>query len=271
MTTGLSDGIAPELAWLGLEIDGPAGAVVIDDRHVTHLGRLYGGMGSALICGFIEAVTQRSLLWATTQFVGAASKGDRLELRAEVLAAGRRTSQVRVDALVGGQLILHAVGAAGLHRPDVAEGTVPRRPDVPPAEACPPYPLGVPAAPVRNFFELVEARDAGTVGGQRQLWWMRLAGGPSLTRPALTRPALLSLAGDFVPSMVMAALGQPGAGTSLDNTLRIGEAVTGEWVLVDGQPEQASGGFGHGSVRLWSADGVLAGVASQTTALWHRL
>ncbi|MDT3439349.1 MULTISPECIES: hypothetical protein [unclassified Pseudofrankia] len=49
--------------------------------------------------------------------------------------------------------------------------------------------------------------------------------------------------------------------------VRIGSAPDSEWVLVDGTPEPAAGGYGHGSVRLWAPDGSLAGVGSQTAAL----
>jgi acyl-CoA thioesterase len=158
------------------------------------------------------------------------------------------------------------MGAAGVPRPRIADGTVPRRPAVPPPAACPPFALGLVGDQPPNFFDLVEARNAGADGGNRQRWWMRLTDGP-----ALTLPTMLGLAGDFVPPMVMRALGEPGAGTSIDNTVRTGQPASGDWVLVDGRPEQAAGGFGHGSVRLWSEDGVLAGVASQTAALWHGL
>jgi acyl-CoA thioesterase len=70
--------------------------------------------------------------------------------------------------------------------------------------------------------------------------------------------------------MVMDAVGHFGAGTSLDNTIRVGSAASGEWVLVDGLPEQSVGGYGHGTVRLWAEDGTLVGIASQTATLWRQ-
>ncbi|OAA21769.1 Thioesterase-like superfamily protein [Frankia sp. EI5c] len=117
-----------------------------------------------------------------------------------------------------------------------------------------------PATP--GFFGAVEMRELG-VPGPRLRYWMRFPGRP------VTRPALLALVADSVPTMVMGALGHRGSGSSLDNTIRVGSAPEAEWVLVDGTPEQATGGYGHGSVRLWSPDGSLAGVGSQTAALWY--
>ena len=60
-----------------------------------------------------------------------------------------------------------------------------------------------------------------------------------------------------------------GAGTSLDNTLRIGsldDAGAG-WVLIDLRPHLASYGYGHGTVHLWTADGALLATGSQTASM----
>ena len=59
---------------------------------------------------------------------------------------------------------------------------------------------------------------------------------------------------------------QPG-GMSLDNSLRVGPPVDSEWLLLALHAEAAHEGYGHGSVHLWSPDGILAGVAGQTFVL----
>jgi acyl-CoA thioesterase len=257
--------------WLGLEVlaAGPGAgglattraSVVLVERHLTHLRRLYGGTGLSLIGAVVEAATGRPLRWATAQFVGTPSHGERLDLVAEVLAAGRRTSQVRVTGTVDGRVVLAGLGAAGDVNPAIPDGTVPSMPVVPAPEDCRPVRLPLPPGVQPGFFGLAEMREFGE--GPRLRFWMRFPG-----RPA-SRPAMLPMVADSVPTMVMAALGQRGSGSSLDNTIRIGRAPDSEWVLVDGTPEQAAGGYGHGSVRLWSPDGSLAGVGSQTAALWH--
>ena len=58
-----------------------------------------------------------------------------------------------------------------------------------------------------------------------------------------------------------------GGGASLDNTIRVGEDIDSEWVLVDCRPDGAANGYGHGTVLLWSPAGALLGVASQSTTL----
>jgi acyl-CoA thioesterase len=250
-----------ELLELEVSADGRDATVKLSDIHLAPFGRMYGGAGTALASTAIEAATGRRLVWATTQFVGACGPGDRLDLRAEVLAAGRRTSQVHVRASVGSQLVFQALGAAGETDSDIPDGTVSQPPDVPPPAECPVMPM----PPGPGFFGLAEQRYASVGAPRSHRWWIRLPG------HCLARPALLGLAGDFVPGMVMRGIGEPGAGTSLDNTIRVGSRSAQEWILIDGSPEQATGGFGHGHVRLWAADGTLVGLASQSAALWRSL
>src|SRR6516225_7015769 len=92
-----------ELLELEVSEDGRDATVKLSDIHLAPFGRMYGGAGTSLASAAIEAATGRRLVWVTTQFVGAAGHGDRLELRADVVAAGRRTSQVHVRAHAGGQ------------------------------------------------------------------------------------------------------------------------------------------------------------------------
>ena len=79
--------------------------------------------------------------------------------------------------------------------------------------------------------------------------------------------AALGVLGDFVPFAVGQALGVRGGGNSLDNTLRIVDLVPTEWVLLDLRPNLAVGGYGHGVANVWTQDGHLLGVASQTASL----
>jgi acyl-CoA thioesterase len=255
---------AADRFWLHLEVesqdDGARGAVQLGERHVTPFDRLYGGSGTAIAAAMIEAATRRRLLWLTTQFVGVARRHDRLTLRAEVLAAGRRVSQVRVTAHLDGALVLHAVGAAGRHGPGIPDHTLPAMPRVPPPQDCPLIgPYSNPGQ--QNFFDLAERRDAGTDGAGH--FWIRVS------EASVARPALLGLAADIVPYQVMTAIGEPGAGTSLDNNVRVGARSRAEWVLVEGAPTQTVGGFGHGAVHLWSPDGALVGSGGQTAAMWR--
>jgi acyl-CoA thioesterase len=252
---------------LGLDVsgDGLRATVTLSEIHLSPFGRLYGGSGTSLASAVIEAAAQRRLAWVTTQFIGACGDGDRLVLRADVLAAGRQVSQVHVSAHAGSRLVFQAIGAAAEMAQDIPDGTVPAAPDVPLPGDCPVVPTPSSPRSRPGFFGIAEHRRADTGQDWSRRWWLRLPG------HQLTRPALLAMAGDCVAPLVMRGIGLPGAGTSIDNTVRVGAPSSGEWVLIDGMPEQAASGLGHGHVRLWAADGTLAGAASQTTALWRSL
>jgi acyl-CoA thioesterase len=258
-----------ELLELDVSEDGRRGTVRISDIHLASFGRMYGGAGASLASAVIEAAARRRLVWVTTQFIGACGQGDRLDLDADVLAAGRGTSQVQVRACCGGKLIFQALGAAADATSVIPDGTVHRLPEVPRPEDCALLPVPPAGASGPGFFGLAERRHADRKPGEDPArsgsWWIRLPG------YSLARPALLGLAGDCVPPLVMRAIGEPGAGTSLDNTIRVGAPSDCEWVLIDGAADQAAGGFGHGQVRLWAPDGTLVGTASQTCALWRSL
>ena len=76
--------------------------------------------------------------------------------------------------------------------------------------------------------------------------------------------AWLAVLGDYVPSGVAQALGRPSIGNSLDNTIRVVQLVPSEWILCDIHILAIANGFGHGRAHLWSEDGTLLGVASQS-------
>ena len=54
---------------------------------------------------------------------------------------------------------------------------------------------------------------------------------------------------------------------SIDNTIRIGDLVGGEWILLDLRPHLAVGDYGHGAAHIWSESGELMATASQTASM----
>jgi acyl-CoA thioesterase len=83
-----------------------------------------------------------------------------------------------------------------------------------------------------------------------------------------TTAATLGFMADMVPLAVCRAVGVQGAGTSLDNTLRVGHLVDTEWVLVELDAHVADGGYGYGVSHMWSPDGTLMATGSQTAKLF---
>ena len=259
--------------FLGLELEptstGTEARFTLTGTLARHDGKLYGGTAIGVATALAEAATGRRALWTTVQFVsGATTVGDELTCRAEVLAAGRRTSQVRVRAWCRGAEIFCALGATTVLKPNGLTVTLESAPVVLPPEDCTRFQFPVPEsmrtaeATIEGRMEMRVAREPGEperpLGAMR--FWARSVG-------HVATPPVLAYLADMIPMSIAHAAGRMGGGTSLDNTVRFGAPADDEWVLLDLLPHQAVGGFGHGSAHLWSRDGRLLGTASQTASL----
>jgi acyl-CoA thioesterase len=253
--------------FFGLDIDPTTGIgrFAVLDRMSNPRGTFYGGAGVAVAAAAMEATTDRRLLWITAQFSNGALRGDDLSCAVEVLAHGRRTSQVQATVAKDGVTVLTALGATGEGRDEVV-ATFDRMPAVRPPDGAPPVELDLEGDVSRSRFAVTEHRVAadptdleGT--GTQLAWWCRVEGlAPS--------PPCLAYVSDLLVFGVAHALGRPaGRATSLDNTLRIGPAVDTDWILLDLRAQSTSDGFAHGFVNLWTPDGVLLATASQSFAL----
>lgn len=234
--------------------------------------RLYGGGAIAISVAAAEAVTGRDALWMTTQFVSTTTLGSEIDVEVEVLAGGYRTAQVRVTATGPEGVVFASLGATGTHRDGWPSGGFERMPTVTgPEDGEPGFPgrpraideahtaeVGWHLAVDMRSAEVLDHPDPGP--GRMCLWMRREDGGP-------ITPALAGYLADMVPLSIMAGLGVLGAGTSLDNTLRVGPWADTEWLLLDLRPHSAVGGYGHGSAHLWTQDGHLLATASQTASL----
>src|SRR5690606_31044793 len=92
--------------------------------------------------------------------------------------------------------------------------------------------------------------------------WARRRDGKPITA------AIAAYLADLVPMGISHGLGVIAAGTSLDNTVRIGDFTESEWILLDIRPHFAAGGYGHGTVHVWSEDGRLMASATQTASMF---
>lgn len=255
--------VTEDLEWLGLE---PRGEGQWTFELASRLGRgdgkLYGGTGLAISVALMEAVTNRDALYCTTQFSGSANTGAQLDCQVEVLASGKRSSQLRITVSEGDRLVLTSLGATGEHN-DALEVQVHQMPNVPGPEQAEDwmarFRLAQPNMPPHmGWAEIAELKRVELDNGHFAMWG-RMRG------HRMTRPGLGFIA-DFVPVSVTRAAGVDGAGFSLDNSIRYGYFVDTEWVLLDFDPWFAAGSYLHGAVRLFAEDGTLLGVASQTAA-----
>ncbi len=237
-------------------------------------------LAAALAVG--EAATGRPALWSSTQLVATAALGDVIRVEAEVVASGRTVDQVHVRGTERGRLVFNAVGSTATAREGGLHGLGQAMPRVPPPEDCQGW--GGPRAAggatlewdedaLRIGHHLVNERreapmlDASPDRPGHMALWARLRGELAPSPPALT-PAGLGFLADMVPIACARACGVAGAGTSLDNSLRVGEPADGEWVLMELDAHVAVGGYGHGHVHLWSPDGRLLATGSQSARLF---
>ena len=227
---------------------------------------MYGGIGLASAIAAMERTCGRPVIWATAQYLSYARPPSILDIDVWVPAAGKYNSQARVTGHVGDKEIFTVNAALGSRESPISHQWV-TAPDMPPPEACEPSKLWPDQG--TNLNARLEVRMAKGLYGEgprdgslsadgRLVMWLRARDG------ATVDASLLAIFADYVPSGVGAALGRPGGGNSLDNTLRIRRIVPTEWVLCDIHIQGIHGGFAHGDMRLFAQDGELMAMASQS-------
>jgi acyl-CoA thioesterase len=252
---------------LGLEFDadGRQSRFELVPGVARHDGALYGGTAIAVSVAAMEAATGRGSLWVTTQYVATAQLSDVIECTTDVVAMGRNVSQAQVTGRLGDKVLFTSVGSTAIPRKGGLEGQFVTMPEVSQPEDIEPMVFGpVRESGFRGFTAQVEYRLAdvhGPKGSASQLaLWARIKG----DRPAT--PASIAFVADMVPGAIARAVGMVGGGTSLDNSLRFGRIPDDEeWILLELRAQMAVGSHAHGSVKVWSREGLLLAVGGQST------
>lgn len=230
-----------------------------------------GGAGLGVALEAMEQVTGRPAVWGTAQYLSFAAGTDAIEIAVTVEVAGRHTAQARCVLRRGDDEILTAHAAFGRRGGELDQ-----------IWCAPPQVPGPDDSPRYRFFE----RGKGDLGDRvelrlargRQLDEIDATSGPGAGDFALwvrawdtakhaVTTADLAFIGDFMPLGFADALGQPFAGNSLDNTIRVGRLAPTDWVLLSTHVQQVAHGFGHGRAEMWTTDGVLLGEVSQSSIL----
>lgn len=237
---------------------------------LTPARTLQGGAGLGAATAAMAAAAGRPVIWATAQYLSFAAGTDPVHLDVTIEVSGHNTTQARCVVRRDGTEILTTHAALG-HRDLEFRGEWCAPPEVPDPEDCPGF----------RFFERgrghmgdladfrlargrqlddIEARG-GRGDGTFALWVRCWQGDRPVTVPDL------AFIGDFMPLAFADAMGAPYAGNSLDNTVRVGDLVATEWVLLSAHVQQVVNGFGYGRAELWAEDGTLLGEVSQTAVL----
>lgn len=255
-----------DLALIDVDVtdDGLAGCFQLRPGLTRHDGALYGGTGLAVSVMAMQAATGRDVLWATTQFVSSPSSGTEIDWTVDLLADGRRTSQLLVRATAGETVAFVALGAVGTGKDDGLTGQYREMPEATPPEDGRPWGEFATTVDPQSWTLKIDLREADLLGSgpttSTALWARRRDGLPFT-------PAAIAFAADFVPLGVARSAGKIGAGSSLDNSMRFRPGESTEWVLLEVRGDFASGGYGHGTVLVWGQDGTLVATGSQTAAM----
>jgi acyl-CoA thioesterase len=230
-------------------------------------GVLFGATALSAALMAFETVTQRPALWATVQFVATTAMGATIDLEISRMAEGRRSDQVQLTGRTGDQLLFTALGATATRSDGGIAGLGMTPPAVAPPEACERL-GGAHRHQGRVGHQLIsEFREATLLNpdparpGHMAMWGRVL-------ESATTTSAKLGFLADMVPIASCRAAGVDGAGSSIDNTLRIVGLEDTEWVLIELDGQVAAGGYGHGITHLWTPDGRLLATGSQSAKLF---
>lgn len=254
----LSPGAAP----------GSWGAAVLPHLCVGSGARtfLFGGIALAACIEVMERTSGAPATYASGQFLGAARAGD--ELRFSASGEGGSLHQCFFEASRGGQALVRGIGGCG-RRDDagVYQGTA--EPALPAPADCEERSVARQlSSNLQDLFEFRLATGAlpdragwSAPGGQALACWVRSRNGAPLDR------RLLAVIADCAALAVPGALGRPSSGSSLDNAIRFAASPEGEWALAATRVDSVRDGLVHTRTRLFSEQGALLAVASQTMVL----
>jgi len=209
----------------------------------------------------MEAATQRSPI-GSPRSSSACADGETIDLVTDVLASGRRTAQVRVTAVVDDRVIVTSIGSTGIRTEKGLTGQF--ETDAGPRAARTMRGQlaghsGWARCRTSKPFGAVEYRHARCRGD----------GSGVVDVVAIHRTGSFDDAGrrcvrrrQWCPLPLRAAPARWGR-TSLDNSMRF-RLVPGSSGDARAAGEPRSGGYGHGTVRVWSEDGIFLAVGSQT-------
>jgi len=251
--------------FLDLKVDPEAGTAgfTAHARNCVALGFLYGGAGLASSIEAMETICGRPLVWASCQFNNFAKVDDEISILVDESVRGRNVSHANLSAEVNGSPVFKALGSFG-QRDIETETQWPGMPELDEPDDCPSFGVGRVKEGVDCVDNRIDIRVARSVlrkdkktPGQLA-YWVRI---PELNEVSASSIALMA---DYLPVSAGAMLGRPAGGNSLDNSLRILKVEQSEWLLCDCEIRGIQNGFGHATANIWTREGTLLAVASQS-------
>lgn len=213
---------------------------------------LMGGVSTAAAIEAMEQATGRPLYWATVQFVGGATLGDRVDIKVDLPERQGKTLQLGATLSVDDRLILRVMGATGGR--EGREHSFIQMPDVPSPPNSELWEIEALAAG-DNMFSHFERRIAHTdESNGTQSFWSRLRNNPPISVGQLA----------VIADCFLGCHSYTHRGTSLDHGIRVHNMVETEWVLTHVQFDGFTRGGGHGHFYQFAEDGTLLTSGAQT-------
>ena len=215
-----------------------------------------GGAAMATHVDALERYFEKSLLWATTQFLSHGMLSNDLTLDVKQIGGGKNVVQAEAVMRRGDEVLHRTIAALGA-RGDDPDRTFVTMPVVKNPEVCPHKPEDAMASE-QNLIGRFDRRtafednDTGT-----EYMWIR--GRDRMKIDA----AYLALISDFF----LGAHERTRRGTSLDNTFRLISTRQTDWILSVTQISSFTRGAAHGTVHMFAEDGALLATSSQTGML----
>ncbi len=213
---------------------------------------LMGGVSTAAVIDAMEQATGRPLFWATVQFVGGATLGDRVDIKVDLPERQGRVLQLGATMSCNDRLLLRVMGATGGR--EGRGDCFAQMPAVPAPEDSDLWAVETLAAG-DNMFSQFERRiahideNAGT-----QCFWSRMHGNPPTSVGQLA----------VIADCFLGCHSYTHRGTSLDHGMRIHNQVETEWVLTQVQFDGFTRGGAHGHFFQFAEDGTLLTSGAQT-------
>lgn len=232
-------------------------------QNCTALGFLYGGAALATSIEVMESCTLRPTIWATTQFINFARTPDSLQIEANKRSEGRNISHAAMSAYIDKEMVFSALGSFGRREVDTQTQWA-TMPDLDKPENCPIFGSGKFKGDKECIDKRIEFKVArgslrkDQVSEGQMVLWARV---PEIDDICASSLALMA---DYLPVGAGSMLKLPAGGNSLDNSIRIVNVVPTEWVMCECDVRAIQNGVGHATMNMWSQDGVLLAVASQS-------
>jgi acyl-CoA thioesterase II len=229
---------------------------------------LFGGATMGAGVSALEAACGRPLAWASAQYFGPARPGHSVTLSVSIRQRGQGITMAEAAVSSSGGLVARIVAALGTGR-EHGNRHWRRAPSVLQPEDLQETRHWRSHAGLHSHMEVRAAhgrygrdRIGDPTPDGRLIFWIR-------PRSARIDKPYLAVVADFVPTGIGNALGTHSGGRSLDNNLRFVAPVETDWVLAEVAINAVENGLVHGEIALFSRDGVLMALGSQTLVLVH--